>query len=338
MNDDTSQNPPPVANTPAAPPPQQGARNRSWVWIVPVSFVAGCLPWLILLVLLIGAICTSSRGVVSERGKHIALIRVSGTITSGRGGVGVFSGSTTGSDDLIDQLERARKNKDVKAILLRIDSPGGSPAASEEIYNELMRIRQAKKPVYTSMADVAASGGYYIASASDKIYADESTLTGSIGVIWSFADMSELYKKIGFNPQVVKSGKFKDIGSSNRPLTPEEKALLEGIVMDTYDQFVRAVARGRNLPEADVRKIADGRVFTGSQAKKVKLVDEMGGIRETILAAGKAGGITGEPKVVEYKPKLSWLDVFTSESEAAAKLAITKRLVDQLTGSGMGLR
>jgi len=345
------QGPPPPPPPPGGfynppPPPPQQPRRKSLLWIIPASLAVGCLPWLILGVLGVGAIFSgiSSLGGVSDYGSHVALIRVSGVITAGRSQSGIFSGSYCGSDDLIEQLERARKNDDVKAIVLRIDSPGGSPAGSEEVYNEIMRVRRAGKIVYTSMADVAASGGYYIASASDRIYANASTLTGSIGVIWDVTDMSGLYKKIGFNPQVVKSGKFKDIGSSNRPLTPDERALLQGIITDTYGQFVKAVAEGRHLPVAEVRKIADGRVFTGSQAIKVKLVDRLGGLHETVRAAARDGGIRGEPKVVEYKRHRTISDIFGAESERAssdAERAIGKQLIDQLLngkGSPSGLR
>ena len=283
---------------------------------------------------------------VSDYGKHVAVIRVTGVITAGKSETGLFSGSTSGSEDLIAQLERARKNKDAKAILLRINSPGGSPAGSEEVYNAIMRVRRSGKVVYTSMADIAASGGYYIASASDRIYADSSTLTGSIGVIWSVADMSGLYDKIGFKPQVIKSGRFKDTGSPDRPLTPDEKALLHNIVMETYDQFVKAVAEGRRMPEAEVRKMADGRLFTGSQALRAKLVDRLGGMHEAVRAAARAGGIKGEPKVVEYKRRTSFSDIFGMESERAATEAerqIGKQLIEQLlnrsgSGSPTGLR
>lgn len=361
MNEDQSQTPGPEGEpqggyTPQPPPPPPGGyyypsqpayppppRRKSWMWILPVS-LGGCLLLFILGAAFFGLLFKgmSSFGGVSDYGKHVAIIRVTGVITAGRSESGLFGGSVSGSEDVISQLERARKNRDVKAIVLRINSPGGSPAGSEEVYNEIMRVRRSGKIVYTSMADVAASGGYYIACASDRIYADSSTLTGSIGVIWDITDMSGLYKKIGFNPQVIKSGKFKDIGSSNRPLTPDEKALLQSIVMDTYGQFVNAVAEGRHMPVADVRKIADGRVFTGSQAMKVKLVDRLGGMHEAVRAAARAGGIKGEPKVVEYKRKSAFSDIFGMESERAnteAERALGRQLIDKMlnnnTGSGL---
>lgn len=334
----------PPRYVPPPPPPPANGRRRSWLWVIPVSLGIGCLPWVILGMLLFGWMIRGLSGVSDYGGRHIALIRVSGIITAGKSESGLFSGATCGSDDLVEQLERARKNDGAKAIVLRINSPGGSPAGSEEVYRELMRIRRSGKPVYVSMADVAASGGYYIACASDRIYADASTLTGSIGVIWSVDDMSGLYKKIGFNPQVVKSGKYKDMGSPNRPLTPDERALMQGIIMDTYGQFVDAVADGRHMPVAEVKKIADGRVFTGQQAKKVKLVDRVGGMHETVLAAARAGGISGEPKVVEYRRRSSFSDLLGAESERAsnaAKQEITRQMLDRLLdnkGSSSGLR
>ncbi|NLN74786.1 MAG: signal peptide peptidase SppA [Armatimonadetes bacterium] len=348
MSDDASQTqqpcpePPPSqgGQTTGTPPTQTPAKRSYWAWIIAAAAAIGCLPWLILICMALVGISVGLSGSdsPSKRGDQIALIRISGVITSGRSMSSMFSDSSTGSDDLIDQLERARKNKKVKAIVLRINSPGGSPAAAEEVYKELMRIRRAKKPVYASMADLAASAGYYIAAGSDKIYADESTITGSIGVIWNSADMSGLFKKIGLNPQVIKSGKFKDIGSSNRPITAEEHELLKSIVMDTYDQFVKAVAKGRGLPVEQIKQIADGRVFTGNQAKQNKLVDEIGGMRETVLAAAKAGGIKGEPKVVEYQRRLSLSDIWSGESEAMERV-VTRHLIDQLTkNSGSGLR
>jgi len=351
MSDDMSRTPGTGGPIPPQPPPAgcyaptpQPPRRRSLIWVIPV--VLGGLVFLTLIMVGIGMLFRGLPGFggISEYGSHIALIRVEGIITAGKSGSGLFSGSYCGSEDVIEQLERARKNDDVKAIVLRMDSPGGSPAGSEEVYNEIMRVRRGGKIVYTSMADVAASGGYYIACASDRIYADSSTLTGSIGVIWDITDMSGLYRKIGFNPQVIKSGKFKDIGSPNRPLTPEERALLQNIVMETYEQFVKAVAEGRHLPVADVRKIADGRVLTGSQAIKVKLVDRIGGMKETVRAAARAGGIKGEPKVVEYRRHRSIYDILGSETEGAAseaERAIGKQLIDRLLdgrGSGSGLR
>ena len=301
MTDDSSQDAcgPEPARQPQSPPTRRS-------YLIPIAVAIGCLPWLILGMLFVALLL--SLGGDQEGRPHVALIRVTGVITASESASSVFEGVITGSESVVEQLEKARKNKAAKAVVIRIDSPGGSPAGAEEVYNEISRVRKDGKPVYTSMADVAASAGYYIASASDQIHADASTLTGSIGVIWDIADMSGLYRKIGYNSQIVKSGKFKDIGSPSRPLTAEERALLQAIVDDSFNHFVRAVAKGRSIPEGRLRNIADGRILTGSQAVKLGLVDKLGGLRETTLAAARAGGMKGEPKVVEYEER-RWLDV-----------------------------
>lgn len=362
MNEENSQNqygqqnnPPAGQQPPASPPPPppggycqpqyhpqtpQQRQNSKLAWAVPLSFAAGCLIWPILgllgfLVFVVGiaGIVGSGPTLGSESGPHIALIRIGGIIAAGRSGSSLFGDTVSGSEDIVEQLEKARRNKDVKAIVLRINSPGGSASGSEEVFNEIERVRKSGKPVYVSMADVAASGGYYIAAPCDRIFADHSTITGSIGVIFDTADMSELYKKIGLKPQTIKSGKFKDIGSSARPLTTEERALVQGMVDNIFNTFVNAVAQGRKMPVAEVKKLADGRVFTGDQALKVKLIDEIGGLRETTLAAAKAGGIKGEPKVVEYGKRGLFGSVFGSDSESAAaeaERALGKKLIEQM--------
>jgi protease-4 len=163
-----------------------------------------------------------------------------------------------------------------------------------------MKIRKEHKTVVTSMGDLAASGGYYIASASDKIYANGSTITGSIGVIYQGSDMSGLYKKIGIQPEVIKTGKYKDTGSPARQLRPDERKLIQDLINDTFQQFIQAVSEGRKMPESKVRSLADGRIFTGRQAKKLGLVDEIGGLQQAKMGTAKLAGISGEPKIVEY--------------------------------------
>ncbi|MGQ9454965.1 MAG: signal peptide peptidase SppA [Armatimonadota bacterium] len=276
----------------------RASRNRL---IIPIALAIGCLPWLILLGLVLIVLVGVMAGVA--HGPHIALIRISGTIITGQSGGTLFGDMFAGSEDIVAQLDKARKNRTARGIILRINSPGGSAAGSQEIYNAIMRVRKAGKLVYCSMGSVAASGGYYIASACDKIFADGSTITGSIGVIFETADMSALFRKIGLNPQVIKSGKFKDIGSPSRPMTPEERKLLTNMLMGIYEQFVRDVANGRQLPVPEVRKIADGRLLTGEQAMKAKLVDSLGGLQEATNQLARDVGIKGEPEVVEYGRK-----------------------------------
>lgn len=265
--------------------------------------------------IVLGGLITAGSG--EGVGKHVALIRVSGVITGGGDSVDIFGGSAAGAEDIVKQLERARKSNNVKAIVVRIISPGGSAAGSEEVYNEIMRIRKEGKPIYASMGDVAASGGYWVASGCSRIYADASTITGSIGVIFSLADLSELYRKIGYKPEVVKSGKFKDIGSGARPLTPEERKLLQGMIDDVYSSFLNGVAQGRGRKAAEIKPVADGRMFTGSQAFKLKLIDRIGGLHETVQDAARAGGITGEPKVVSYERR-GLLDVLFGSVEGGS--------------------
>ncbi|MEN6356305.1 MAG: signal peptide peptidase SppA [Armatimonadota bacterium] len=320
-----------------APPPgawqyvpyQPQSKPRYWI---PIVIVLGVLfLFFIFTIGIIGAIVGGGAGTTVERGSHVALIRVNGVITAGTSGGSPFGESVSGSEDIVEQLEQARKNNGAKAIVIRINSPGGSPAGSEEVYNEINRVRDSGKVVYVSMGDVAASGGYYIASPCTKIYSDANSVTGSIGVIMSTADMSELYKKIGYRPEVIKSGKFKDIGSPNRAITPEEHALLQEIINTTYINFVKAVSKGRNLPFDQVKKIADGRIFTGDQALKVKLVDEIGGLHETVRAAAKAGGIKGAPKVVEYGRKgflQSLLGGDSSKASAELDSAVTRKALE----------
>ncbi|MDH7601603.1 MAG: signal peptide peptidase SppA [Armatimonadota bacterium] len=297
-------------------------RNR---WLLPVSFAIGCLPWIVLFAMFAAAIIGAAAGL--GRGPHVALIRVSGTITTGRSSGALFGDTVAGSEDIVAQLEKARKNRYAKGILLRINSPGGSAAGSQEIYEEIVRVRRSGKPVYCSMGSVAASGGYYVASACDRIFADGGTITGSIGVIFETADLSGLFKKIGLNPQVVKSGKFKDIGSPNRPMTPEERKLLTEMLMGIYEQFVKAVAAGRRLPLQEVRKVADGRLFTGEQALKVKLVDKLGGLQEAIAELGRAVGLKEEPDVVEYGRRGLFGSLIGDDSASALRKLAPERLL-----------
>ncbi|MDZ4832212.1 MAG: signal peptide peptidase SppA [Candidatus Melainabacteria bacterium] len=186
----------------------------------------------------------------------------------------VFS-MTDSTSSTIKKLRKAKDNPKIKAVLIRINSPGGTVATSQEI-NEAVTALKAEKPVYSSMGDIAASGGYYVACATDKIYANPGTLTGSIGVILNGMNFKGLADKLGVQPQVVKSGLFKDIASPYRPMTEEERKILQALIDDSYDQFVHAVSAGRKMPLEQVKKIADGRIYSGRQAKANGLVDELG--------------------------------------------------------------
>lgn len=186
------------------------------------------------------------------------------------------------------QLRKAAKDEHVKAILLRINSPGGTVAMSQEISDAVREVKEKGKPVYASMGDVAASGGYYISSQADKIYAAPGTLTGSIGVIMHLMSLQGIEQKVGVQPYTIKSGQFKDIGTMDRPPTKDEEKLLQDIIMDSYDQFITAVSEGRKMDKEEVRKLADGRIYSGRQALKVKLVDALGGYDDALDDLKKA--------------------------------------------------
>ena len=254
---------------------------------------------LALLVVLVGVTAVMGGGLADRLsfGKSIGLLELQGVITD--------------AADAIEALDRFRKQESTVAVVLRIDSPGGAVAPSQELYDAVWRLREAKKPVFASLGNVAASGGYYVASAADKIYADPGTITGSIGAIMSVRQISELAQKVGVSEQVVKSGPFKDAGNPLRPLSPEERALFQEMVDDVLSQFVMAVAKGRNMNETDVRPLADGRIYSGAAAHRVGLVDRLGGLTATIEAAWEAAGQEGEPRVTRVRGhrRTWWLDL-----------------------------
>jgi protease-4 len=228
----------------------------------------------------------------------VAVISLSGPIQSESSSF-LFGGSVITPDSVRTELERAKKDSSVKAIVLRINSPGGSVAASQEIVNML---EQVKKPIVVSMSDLAASGGYYISAGADKIVALPGTLTGSIGVISEMPNLKGLFDKLGIDMQVFIAGKHKDMYAGFRELTPEEEVIMQDMTDQLYDQFVQVVARGRNLSEDKVRELATGQLYTGIQAKELGLVDELGGLQTAIDSAANLAGIS-KPEVEYYKPQ-----------------------------------
>ena len=227
-------------------------------------------------------------------GNQIALIKIEGVILD--------------SEETIAELEQYRDDEDIKAIILRINSPGGGVVPSQEIFEEVRKIREeGKKKVTVSMGTIAASGGYYIASASDRIVANPGTLTGSIGVIMELANVEGLFKKIGIESIVIKSGSHKDIGSPFRKMRPAERAILQKLMDDVHEQFIQAVAQGRGMTMAQVRKLADGSVFTGRQAKELGLVDEIGNLQDTIRMTADMVGIEGKPHIIQTEKRTSFL-------------------------------
>ena len=212
------------------------------------------------------------------------------------------------------QLKEFCKDESVKAIVLRIESPGGGVAPSQEIYSEVAKTVLVKK-IVVSMGSIAASGGYYIAAAADHIIANPGTITGSIGVIMEFANIENIIKKIGLATEVIKSGPYKDIGSPLRKMTSEERILLQKFIDNIHRQFIEAVAQGRKVDIEKVASIADGRIFSGEEAKKLELVDSLGGLEDAIALAAKLGGIKEEPIVIYPKrKKFSLLEYLLGQS------------------------
>lgn len=231
-----------------------------------------------------------SMGGSTSIGQKVAVIDIRGIITR--------------SDATIKLIHIYRDDPSIKALVVRIDSPGGSVAPVQEIYSELEKI---EKPIVASMGGSAASGGYYIACAADTIVANPGTLTGSIGVIMQFTRMKGLYDKVGLEHQVIKSGEFKDTGSPFRALTEQERAVLQTTVDDVYNQFVDTIfaARGDKLTRAEVVELADGRIFSGQQALASKLLDRLGNLPDAINIAGELAGIEGKPKVIRKEKRAS---------------------------------
>lgn len=215
-------------------------------------------------------------------------------------GVIEIKGRIEESGPIVTQLVEFRKDRRVKAIVLRINSPGGGVGPSQEIYKEVRRTIRTKK-VIASLGSLAASGGYYVASASDRIVANPGTITGSIGVIMEFFRVEELMKKIGIDFEVLKSGEFKDIGSPHRKMSTREKELIKEVISDIQRQFVVAVAKGRGLRVEQVQEIADGRIISGARAKELGLVDSLGNFQDAVDLAKEMAGIKGEAQVVYPK-------------------------------------
>jgi len=249
-------------------------------------------------------------------------------------GIGLVEvkGMILDSRETVRQLRHFLKKDDIKAVVLRVDSPGGVVAPSQEIYEEVRKFA-AKKKIVVSMGSLAASGGYYISAPATLIYANPGTITASIGVIIKLSNIEALMDKIGIKATVIKTGKYKDSGSPVRELTAEDRAMFQSVIDSTHNQFIKAVASGRKLPEDEVRRIADGRVLSGEQALALKLVDRLGTLQDAIEEAGRLAGIKGEPEVIlPPKRKLNYLDLLSGGVEESFEGALNK-----VRGKGMQL-
>lgn len=253
--------------------------------------------WLILLGLFLFVIIISFLITLSGKsslGDKVAVIRIEGPMFD--------------SKDAIEELNEYMEEPSIKAIVIRVDSPGGAVAPAQEIYEEIKRA-VLKKKIVVSMGSVAASGGYYVSAPATKVVANPGTLTGSIGVIMEIPNVEGLMNKIGIKTEVVKSGKYKDMASAFRKLGGEQRQILQGVLDDVHEQFIKAVSEGRKMPIEKVRDIADGRIFTGRQAKELGLVDELGNLEDAIKLAATLVGIKGKPDVVTKKEKFSILSL-----------------------------
>ena len=239
---------------------------------------------------------------------------------AGKEGVGIIDlrGLIVSSEQVLKHLTEFRNNPEVKSIVLRIESPGGAVGAAQEIYEEVKRTNEVK-PVIASMGSMGASGGYYAALGAENIIANPGTMTGSIGVIVKFPNLEGLFEKIGYKSEVVKSGPLKDIGASNRAITEDERRLMQDLIDNVYNQFVRDIAEARALPVETVSELADGRIYTGEQAFEVGLIDSLGNFTDAITHAADMGGLdTENPQLIYPKQdrKFSILSLLTNAEQS----------------------
>lgn len=312
-------------------------RKSSWVWVVPSALVL-----FVIFALGMGFIALVIRGGDSYEGPRVGIVELGGAITDS--GEGSTFSRTPGARDVIEDLDKAGDDDSIKAVVLRINSPGGSPAASQEMYAAVKRVA-VKKPVICSMGDVAASGGYYVASACDTIYANGSSVTGSIGVISQYLNYGALAQKLGVQTETLKSGQFKDAGNPARPITPAERQLFQGLIRDIYNQFVDDVTAGRKnwkgkhgekLTRAAVLKLADGRVYTGRQAAANGLIDKIGGLEDAVTDAAGRANISGDPHVKNFSKGGAIGSLFGAESSVQGGLASAAGNVAASAGDAAG--
>ncbi|MCP4538376.1 MAG: signal peptide peptidase SppA [Chloroflexi bacterium] len=308
-------------------------KDRTIAWIF-LAFVLGfampvcsCVGTGFIVLNALSSMAGESTPTMAGVGDAVAVIRLDGSISSGSA-EDYFSSQGITPELVNDLLEQAAANPDIKSVVVRVNSPGGSVVASDEIYRAFLEF---DKPIVIWMGDMAASGGYYIACGSDYVFAHPDTLTGSIGVISQFLSVEELMSKVGVDAVIITSGPNKDIGSPYREMTEEEQALWGEIIDEVYDGFVEIVAQARDIPLDDVRELADGRVYTGRQALERGLVDELGVPDNAISKAAELGGIEGEPRVIELESMPSFLDTLYGFQ---ARSSVVPTLEDILSWAG----
>ena len=255
---------------------------------------------IILLVFLLSIV----RAFIGRSGDRVGVVEIEGVISESR--------------QTMEDIIRFKEDASIKGVILRINSPGGSVGPTQEIYREVAKLK-GKKKVFVSMGTVCASGGYYIAAAGEKVYANPSTITGSIGVIMQSMILEELLKKIGVKSNTIKAGDLKDAGTPFREMTPEERAYLDGIVKNIHEQFIKDVAAGRKMEFEKVKSLADGRIYTGLQAKELGLVDNIGNFYDTVDDIKKALNIKGKPQLVYTEKPFSFSKWLFSSMSSVSK-------------------
>lgn len=292
--------------------------KRSTVWflvIVGVLIIVGAMGTMVFFAFF-SSLSDEESDVITGGGDRVAVVDLVGTILK--------------SDDIVRQLKKYREDGSIKAILLHVDSPGGGVVASQEIYEEVRKTRESGKPIVVSMGALAASGGYYVSCAANRIVANPGTLTGSIGVISQFMHFDPLMEKIGIGVNTIKSGKFKDAGNPFREMTPDDKAYFQGMMDEVHRQFMSVVEEERGLDHDSVLKYSDGRVFTGEQAESLGLVDTIGSYEDALAITARLAGIRGEPSVVKERKRRSTLfDVLFGEAKVGDFLGVKDDLLNQ---------
>lgn len=270
--------------------------ERARVFAITLGLMAGVI---VLFVVTLWMLVRVSEEGGFPGGRKVAIVEIEGTIVD--------------TSDIVRELRDHLDNSAVRAVVVRINSPGGVVGPTQEVYEELRRLRKAGKPVVASLGAVAASGGYYIAAAANRIYANPGTLTGSIGVIMQLPNVEGLLKKIGVEYVVVKAGAHKDLGNPSRPMTPEERRILQALLDDVHGQFIDAVAEGRHLDRRAVTAVADGRIFSGMQAKSLHMVDALGGLQDAVEGAAELAGLPPHPRVIEPRRRFSLFDLLRNQ-------------------------
>ena len=298
--------------------------STRWFLVIFAILAVAAILITVVFVLVLGGSDERTEVVTSGSGDKIAVVDIKGVITS--------------SEEVIRQLKKYRGMSSVKAVLLRIDSPGGGVVASQEMYEEVRKTRDAGTPVVVSMGSLAASGGYYVACGASRIVANRGTLTGSIGVIAEFLQLQDLLGKIGVDVKTIKSGKLKDSGTQTRNMTEEEQKYFQALMDDVHRQFMGVVERERHLSGAATRALADGRVYTGEQAVPLGLVDTLGTYEDAVSIAAAMAGISGEPAIVKERKRRSWFESVagdvTEEMRAIKEELLTQPVLSfRFTGS-----